>query len=217
MVYNDSKTKEKNRKKIVEVTKKTFITKGIIETSIMDIVTSAGMERKTFYNYFKDKKEIASYIYFQTLEKLFPSQFYEWECLECFNYYEKIEKYLLSIAKRYQNNTFDMLYIKLFDNYYNKTEEQDYLKSKRFEINNSFPSQYLIECIQDGSCNNQIANPIDLFVTIVESINTYASNLIFNAYQTKTLDKGISFERIYQLIDIHLRNIKSEVFSNENI
>ena len=122
MVYNDSKTKEKNRKRIVEVTKKTFIINGIIETSIMDIVTLAGMERKTFYNYFKDKKEIASYIYFQTLEKLFPSQFYEWECLECFNYYEKIEKYLLSIAKRYQNNTFDMLYIKLFDNYYNKTE-----------------------------------------------------------------------------------------------
>ncbi len=52
-----------------------FITKGIAQTSIHDIVQRAGVAKGTFYLYFKDKYEIRDRLIVRTAEKLFLSAY----------------------------------------------------------------------------------------------------------------------------------------------
>ena len=51
-----------------------FITKGIAQTSIHDIVQKAGVAKGTFYLYFKDKYEIRDRLIVKTAEKLFKKR-----------------------------------------------------------------------------------------------------------------------------------------------
>ena len=53
-----------------------FITKGIAQTSIHDIVQKAGVAKGTFYLYFKDKYEIRDRLIVKTAEKLFLSAYH---------------------------------------------------------------------------------------------------------------------------------------------
>ena len=62
MIYDDSKTRAKNRQILVDVAYTLFIENKISHTTVIDIVQEANMERKTFYNYFQDIEELANYI-----------------------------------------------------------------------------------------------------------------------------------------------------------
>lgn len=52
-----------------------FMTKGIAQTSIHDIVQKAGVAKGTFYLYFKDKYEIRDRLVVRTAEKLFMNSY----------------------------------------------------------------------------------------------------------------------------------------------
>lgn len=216
MTYNDSKTKEKNRKKIVKVAKKLFILNGIGNTTIVDIVNSSRMERKTFYNYFKDKNEIATFINHQSLKTIYDdkSQYVNYDL--CKNGFEKFENYLLSIARRYQNNIFDMLYITLYDNYYNNQPSNEMLNVIGSTSDSSAPIQYLIECGIDKSCKSNLENLHNLYSVIYQSIDSFARKIILDAYREKTLENDFPLDQLNILIGIHLRNISNEVYYNEN-
>lgn len=54
-----------------------FITKGIAQTSIHDIVQKAGVAKGTFYLYFKDKYEIRDRLVVRTAERLFVGAYQE--------------------------------------------------------------------------------------------------------------------------------------------
>ncbi len=54
-----------------------FITKGISQTSIHDIVQKAGVAKGTFYLYFKDKYEIRDRLVVKTAERLFLKGYQE--------------------------------------------------------------------------------------------------------------------------------------------
>lgn len=59
-----------------------FITKGIAQTSIHDIVQKAGVAKGTFYLYFKDKYEIRDRLIVKTAEKLFLSAYHATQAAE---------------------------------------------------------------------------------------------------------------------------------------
>lgn len=54
-----------------------FVTKGIAQTSIHDIVQKAGVAKGTFYLYFKDKYEIRDRLVVKTAERLFLKAYEE--------------------------------------------------------------------------------------------------------------------------------------------
>lgn len=54
-----------------------FMTKGIAQTSIHDIVQKAGVAKGTFYLYFKDKYEIRDRLIVKTAERLFLKGYQE--------------------------------------------------------------------------------------------------------------------------------------------
>jgi len=59
----DSKTRERQRENILSVAESCFTRQGIALTTISDITKKAGIYRRTIYNYFTSKEEIASQIY----------------------------------------------------------------------------------------------------------------------------------------------------------
>ena len=59
------KLKEFHRSNIIEVAKKLFIEKGVIQTSMDEIAKEADYSKSTLYAYFKSKDEIYSYIVYE--------------------------------------------------------------------------------------------------------------------------------------------------------
>jgi AcrR family transcriptional regulator len=59
----DSKTRSRQRDNILAAAESCFVKQGIAMTSISDITEKAGIYRRTIYNYFTSKEEIASEIY----------------------------------------------------------------------------------------------------------------------------------------------------------
>ena len=50
--------KTKNRQAIIEAGIRVFISKGVSETTVRDIIRSTGLASGTFYNYFNSKEEV---------------------------------------------------------------------------------------------------------------------------------------------------------------
>jgi AcrR family transcriptional regulator len=65
----DSKTREKQRENILSAAEYCFTRQGIALTTISDITKKAGIYRRTIYNYFTSKEEIASEIYHRYSEQ----------------------------------------------------------------------------------------------------------------------------------------------------
>lgn len=59
-----------------------FMTKGISQTSIHDIVQKAGVAKGTFYLYFKDKYEIRDRLIVKTAERLFLKSYQQLQMIE---------------------------------------------------------------------------------------------------------------------------------------
>ena len=93
MEYLDTITRAKNRSHITDVAKQLFQVHGITETTVKDIVKYAKIERKTFYNYFSDKEEIAHYIYYQIMEEFYSVGFTSDDYVDCENGFSKIRLY----------------------------------------------------------------------------------------------------------------------------
>lgn len=208
MVYDDSRTRGKNRKKIVDVAKKLFIENGIAHTTIIDIVKETEMERKTFYNYFVDKEEISDYIYFQSMIKFYGHGFSADVYEDCKNGYEKIEKYLKSIVDRYVEYSHDMLFLVHYDYYFKKTISEETIASIYEEVSFQRPEKYFVEGVNDGSIIIDGDNPLNAFNVISQSLGSYASRLIFRGYRNGVEKVTLDFSTLYDLLDILLKSIK---------
>lgn len=63
--------KEKKRRDLVEAAYSLFSEKGMVNTSISDIVSKAGVAKGTFYLYFNDKYDIANMLIYQKSSVIF--------------------------------------------------------------------------------------------------------------------------------------------------
>ena len=101
MEYIESKTKSKNRQRIVDVARKLFTEKSIALTTIADIVQGAEIERQTFYNYFEDRDELATYLFELSLKEFYSTGFGEQDYVSCKDGYEMVKKYLHTLIDNY--------------------------------------------------------------------------------------------------------------------
>lgn len=65
--------KQQKLEKLLESAQSLFLSKGITDTSISDITTSAGVAKGTFYLYFKDKYSIRDHLVSRCAKSLFLS------------------------------------------------------------------------------------------------------------------------------------------------
>ncbi|MGC9323350.1 MAG: TetR/AcrR family transcriptional regulator [Desulfomonilia bacterium] len=70
MSRGSEKRKEETREKIINAACELFSKYGYHNTQVMDIVKAVGMSAGTFYNHFKDKRELFEQITMESLESL---------------------------------------------------------------------------------------------------------------------------------------------------
>jgi AcrR family transcriptional regulator len=70
MTVSSDKRKEETRERIIEAACELFSKYGYHNTQVMDIVKAVGMSAGTFYNHFKDKKDLFEHITMESLESL---------------------------------------------------------------------------------------------------------------------------------------------------
>ena len=208
MVYNDSKTKSKNRRKITQVGMELFIEKGIALTTVTDIVQKAEIERQTFYNYFDDKDELATYTYASTLRKLYKKGYGEEEYQNCKTGYEKIVKYFSTIVDKYIEFHEEALYLIQYDYYYQKEADAELIYKIYEEYNIVNPNLYFNEGVEDGSIKN--INPDqNIFFIITQSIGAYANRVLFRNSKNFNNDKEELRRRIMIIVNVYLKALKN--------
>jgi AcrR family transcriptional regulator len=70
MIKTSDKRREETKEKIIEAACELFSKYGYHNTQVMDIVKAVGMSAGTFYNHFKDKRDLFEHITMESLETL---------------------------------------------------------------------------------------------------------------------------------------------------
>lgn len=207
--YDDSKTRTKNRKKIVEVAKQLFMEKGISHTTVLDIVKKAKMERKTFYNYFSDKDEIAQYIYYNSMETFYQAGFKEQDYSYCETGYEKIVKYFTTLVEHFVKYNNEMLYVVHLDYYLRQEASQEFVNAIYSKSGMLDPLDFFIEGVKDNSIELNGKQPERVFYVMAQSIGSLASRIIFRGHKNDIHKDDVDYGPLYDLLDVHKNAIRN--------
>ncbi|WP_342805091.1 TetR/AcrR family transcriptional regulator [Alteromonas sp. M12] len=146
-----SRTKQLQRNKIINVAKQMFLDQGIVLTSMTDITKSAKIDRKTLYNYFSNKEELATAI-LEDLKKnstiMKNTQSYQGD-----SGFETLTQYFTILFDTLQNNKESVLYTIHFDYF---SEEQTYfVGAKNLNELKETPLYKILKAgVDDNSINN---------------------------------------------------------------
>ncbi len=107
-----SRTQQKQKENILKTSKKLILEKGFIETSVTDICNEANIGRKTFYNYYKNKEQLAMDIAFNlgVDEKV-----YEFEIKDEQTGFELLHDYLHQLYDQVLSNHVYLVLMNEFD------------------------------------------------------------------------------------------------------
>lgn len=78
-----AENKENKKNRLMETAFDLYVTKGIVQTSISDIVEKSGVAKGTFYLYFKDKYDLRERLVVHKAEQLFN------HAIHCSDYLDK--------------------------------------------------------------------------------------------------------------------------------
>ena len=212
MEFKDSKTKAKNREKLVQSAHALFMDKGIGLTSIKEIMENADMERKTFYTFFESKDQLAEYIFLNTMNTI---KEFNYDGAVSGNGFEKIS-FLLNLYIQHLLNLKDEIsYTMHYDYYFRKEANVNYM-IELFDIDNdsSLFSMYKIaeEGIKDGSVNLSDNYEMELTM-LVHSILGFVQRMIFREPILNAEIEGMIHQRytdddIKKLVNILINGIK---------
>ena len=205
----ESRTKHRTRMKIVDMASHMFIQNGIEQTTIKDILEKIELDRQTFYNYYDDKKDLADYIFRQSLETFYAIGFEENQYMKYENGYQKFERYLKTLLERYIQCIDESVYLAQYDYYNQDYPDQDVITDIYHENKIFDPCNYFIEGVADGSISIGNHNPYELFFIISQSIGAYTNRVLIRQYRTNNIDTEAISKNIKILIDMHLQSVKS--------
>jgi AcrR family transcriptional regulator len=204
--YNESPTKKNKREIILTIAYKLFIEKGIENVSMLEIAEQAGMQRRSLYNYYNDKDQLAIDIYkCQYISALTLN----WD-LSKKTSYESVEHILTQTYNYTVNDPEFIVFSSYFDHYFRK----GYGDSDFAQFIDSFHSRLIFSDLKekwslDHSINPSYAESLDenIYLTI-SSIHALAQKIIFN--QTKVTDEtSYDFSTIKNYVDLMLKLIKA--------
>jgi AcrR family transcriptional regulator len=200
MYYDDTRVKARNREHIVNTALSLFIEHGIFDTSVSDIVEDAKIERKTFYNYFEDKEELAHYIYYLLNVEFYSEGFSLNDYLDYESGYLKLEAYLNHLMKMYDSKKNIVRYFAHYEYYFVNIDLSDLIEDIEFNIDKVDPYLFYTEGIDDSSIKESLY-PIDTFESIIDSIYAYTKNMVIR-------EEGFNPTLLWLLVDTHLKAIK---------
>lgn len=155
--------KEKRKSEILHAARESFITKGLVETTMDHIAKEVKITRRTLYRYYQTKEELAFEIEIMLFEELYKFQNEIYKTLEG-NGLRKIELYFNELASYVEENSSVIKYSGEFDYYFRG--EYPYLElTNRFKNMISSNDYILEELIKDGIEDGSIRKDVDPVLT----------------------------------------------------
>ena len=203
-MYNDTRVKKRNRKRIVDVAVRLFTEKGIGQTSVLEICEKAEVERQTFYNYFSNKKEIADYIYYLHLHEFYSEGFNDDDYEACENGFEKLKKYYDTVLDRYFEKPELTVFLVHYDYYRGKNTDFSVMNKVYETYNMVSPGEYFLQGMKDGSiyCNEE--NPSEFMFVLLQTLGAYANRLIYRSYGNGNNTLNEQKQRLKMLVDLQM-------------
>lgn len=204
----DLKVKRKNE--ILHAARESFITKGLVETTMDDIAKEVKITRRTLYRYYKTKEELAFEIEIMLFEELYKFQNEIYKTLEG-NGLRKIELYFNELACYVEENSSVIKYSGEFDYYFRG--EYPYLElTNRFKnmisSNDYLLEQLIKDGIEDGSIRKDI-DPVLTGLTINNVLLSLSQRVLFREKHLDEEQEVVSREMIRH-------QFKLFIFSLEN-
>ena len=179
--------KEKRKNEILNAARESFITKGLVKTTMDHIAKEVKITRRTLYRYFKTKEELAFEIEIMVFEELYKFQNEIYETLEG-NGLEKIDLYFNGLASYVEENSSVIRYSGEFDYYFRG--EYPYLElTNRFKNMISSNDHLLEQLIKDGVEDGSIRKDIDPVLTGLTINNVLLSLSQRVLFREKHLDE----------------------------
>lgn len=203
---DESRTKRRNRERILDAARKLFLEQGLYGTTMIDIASEAGVERRTLYNYYENMELLAMELQVQYMLDLQNA----WgEVVESQSGFEQARALLTSYCEFCIANPDLVNYTVQFDHYFRQSyANADYERFMKEYISgtNVFTSA-LKKGLADGSIFVDPHSIDKVSVTIVQSVMGLAQRIIFREPIYK-MEYGYNKEDIRYMVDILLFGLK---------
>lgn len=155
-------------KKIIEVARTEFLTKGIRRTEMKDIAIQAGIGRSTLYRHFASKELISFYIaqdILIELQEITPTQIE----LDCITGYDKLVNYLYQMTQVMIQSSEKIKFLNEFDQIFTDVYPDSEEATRYVEFVHTYQNPaigYYKEGIKDGSIRVVDEQQIDIRVIL---------------------------------------------------
>lgn len=146
MEFKDSKTKAKNREKLVQSAYQLYMDKGIGLTSIKEIMENADMDRKTFYTFFESKEQVAEYLFIRTMSNLKKFKIRE---VDSRNGFDKMSFLMNQYVDHLLTHKDEINYTMHYDYYFRKDANINYM-IELFNADDSNTMFDMFRVVKDG-------------------------------------------------------------------
>lgn len=198
--YNESRFKTKQRNYILNTAYRLFVEKGIENVTMQEIALVCDIERRSLYNYYNDKDQLAF-----DIAKCFFSAIEEISAIKDRTFENKFEEIKALVYAFYEFAIHDPDAIKFslhYDHYFGHREE--YTSYFKTALDNILHINLIKEGIKDGSINPSFkGNETNICFVIQGAMLSFAQRAIF-----KTTPKEAKVN-LKLLLDVFLNSIKA--------
>ncbi|SHO52737.1 TetR/AcrR family transcriptional regulator [Anaerocolumna xylanovorans] len=198
-------------KKILEVSRELFLTKGIRETEMKDIAKKTGIGRSTLYRHFTGKELIAFYIAKDILSSLKDSiegTLIEQKDLQ--NGFQKLEKGMDLFAEKLISSREEIRFLDEFDQYFTDSYPESEEASEYIQFNKNKDMgiyRMFLEGMKDGSIK-KVENPEFAADVLVNAAFGIAQRVIPRR-EHYIEEHGYCEEMLKETVKLMLQGIKS--------
>lgn len=206
--YNESRTKHKQRNEILAAAYALFLEQGIETVSMRDIATACGIQRRSLYNYYSQKEDIAFDLmkcWYKSITEMMrftippDANGYEVLCVAFHQFYEKLIE-----------NTDLIRYSVHFDHFFRKDYNE---RSFDNEIISYFTDIHDTSVFEKGLKDGSIKPKYkevgrETMLTMAASVLALAQRVMFREDIIRQ-ESGITRENIRILIDLMLEAIRN--------
>ena len=204
---DESKTKHNKRIKILEEAYKLFLEYGIENVSMLEIADKSGMQRRSLYNYYDDKEQIAGDLmkcWYQAMEEVGPVKDTADSTLE------QIRNILYQFCEKAISEPDMIIYSVQFDQYFrNHANGNQMIDYSAWALTFLDKDDLLSKGIKDGSIDVKYQERSEEFERIIQGVVLSFSQRVL--YNEKVLqhEHGHTRAEIRGLVDFIVLSLKA--------
>lgn len=211
--YDETKTKKKNRKKLLENLLNFAVKKGNSVSQLTEFEAYSDMSRRTVYNYYQNANELLIDLQIVVLNTY--RDISEYEINQELDGYENLERCFNTIVEKTYENSDLLIYMDIFDNHFNDVyPDEKYMDYIRFiNADETILERIIIMGIDDGTIKD-FGSTSEISKSITRTIMDSVTRNIYRARSFDT-DKNEKKSNVEALAQILLSGLKNEGSKNQ--